>query len=163
MTHHRLNLQAAVRTFMETAGDRTDQFNARQITLYTGLQLEEMAEKLEAILAGAVSEDSRFELRRAISVLTELSEQFKKGIHLGDVLRGDRVALLDADIDLAWCSLGAAFSTSNDTDAAIGEVIRSNLDKFPGGVATRDVNGKILKPADWRGPQLELLVDAPTV
>lgn len=34
------------------------------------------------------------------------------------------------------------------------EVCRSNLDKFPGGVCTRNAKGKVQKPADWRPPDI---------
>ena len=40
---------ADVTKFTQIAGCTTDQFNVRQTALYIGLQLEEMAEKLEEI------------------------------------------------------------------------------------------------------------------
>lgn len=146
---------------MKEAGQTVDTFNARQATLYVGLQLEEMAEKLGVISGGAVSMADRHLLSSTASALRQLSDRFKVGFHMGDVLRSRRDALLDADIDLAWASLGAAFSTSSDTYGAIAEVARANLDKFVDGKALRDKQGKVMKPAGWRPPNLEPFVVPP--
>lgn len=155
------NITAAVGQFMEISGQTTNSLNAKQACLYTGLQLEEMAEKIEAIVVGAVTPSVRSYLEGLADTLIEASNQFKAGLHTGDILRGDREALLDADIDLAWVSLGAAFSLSRDVHGAIAEVTRANLSKFPSGVAKRDENGKVVKPVDWRGPDLSPFVEPP--
>jgi predicted HAD superfamily Cof-like phosphohydrolase len=151
----------AVRSFMATAGQSTDRFNARQATLYTGLQLEEMAEKLKVIAGGTVTPHAQTCLLRTVEALESLSTEFKQGFHTGDVMRADYAGLLDADIDLAWVSIGAALSTSTNTPAAVAEVSRSNHDKFPNGVVVRDENGKIAKPVSWLPPNLKLFVDPP--
>lgn len=148
------NLQQAVREFMTAGGMKTDEFDAGRACLYTGLQLEEAAEKLEAVSTGCVDAMVRDRLLFSARLLRQQSLEFKQGKHRGDILRADREALLDADIDLAWVSLGAAYSTSCNTAGAIAEVARANLDKFPGGVVTKDANGKISKPTGWRGPDL---------
>lgn len=152
------NLQQAVREFMTTGGMKTDEFDAGQACLYTGLQLEEMAEKLEAVATGCVDTLVRERLLFDAAVMRQHSLEFKQGKHRGNILRADREALLDADIDLAWVALGAAYSTSCNTAGAVAEVSRANLDKFPGGVVTKDDNGKISKPKDWRGPDLSSFV-----
>lgn len=149
-----MNLQRAVEMFMQAGEMSTSGFNAEQACLYTGLQLEEMAEKIEAVATGCISAVEQASLLNLVSVLTHFANQFKSGRHRGDILRADREALIDADIDLAWVSLGSSFSMADDTHGAIREVARANLDKFPDGVVLRDENGKIKKPDGWRGPDL---------
>lgn len=156
-----LSIQTAVRQFMELGGQRVNRFDAKQAALYTGLQLEELVEKLSVIKQGTVTLQDERTIEEAIEVMSRLADRFKAGLHMGDVLRSDRCELLDADIDLAWVSIGAAYSTSCDTEGAIAEVIRANMDKFPGGVVIRDENGKIRKPAAWRPPNLMPFVDQP--
>lgn len=151
-------LQQAVQEFMTCGGMKTDEFDAGQACLYTGLQLEETAEKLEAVLTGCIDPSVIATIDYHARMLRNLSVRFKQGLHRGDIMRANREALLDADIDLAWVALGAAYSTSCNTAGAIAEVARANLDKFPGGVVTKDVNGKISKPAGWRGPDLSPFV-----
>lgn len=149
-----MNLQQAVEMFMQAGEMSVNTFNAEQACLYTGLQLEEMAEKIEAVATGCISALEQASLLNLVSALTHFANQFKSGRHRGDILRADREALIDADIDLAWVSLGASFSMADDTHGAIREVARANLDKFPNGVVLRDENGKIKKPDGWRGPDL---------
>lgn len=155
---HETNLPQAVRDFMRAGEQTVDGFNATQATLYTGLQLEEMAEKLQAISTGCLTAAERTYLTDFASALMELSGEFKSGRHRGDIMRADREKLLDADIDLAWVSVGAAYSTSSNTSGAMGEVVRSNLDKVPGGVCRKDATGKIIKPFGWKGPNLSPFV-----
>jgi hypothetical protein len=66
----------AVRQFTEAVGCTTDQFNVRQIALYIGLQLEEMAEKLEACSGGMIPDNYFGEL---IKSLHDHSGMFKTG------------------------------------------------------------------------------------
>lgn len=136
---------ADVRRFTEAVGCTTDRFNARQTALYIGLQLEEMAEKLEACL-------------QAETLLTNeihnLSGMFKAGHMDHRVEAANRAAMLDADIDLAWVTIGSALSQGADVLGAMREVARANLDKFPGGVVTKDANGKVTKPDGWRAPDI---------
>lgn len=49
MSNNTETFVADVRRFTEAVGCTTDRFNVRQTALYIGLQLEEMAEKLEAM------------------------------------------------------------------------------------------------------------------
>lgn len=154
-----INLQQAVRNFMQIGGQSVDRFDAKQITLYTGLQLEELSEKLLAIKQGCINRADKDKFDYAIDVMCQLADELKAGLHMGDVVRGDRAGMLDADIDLAWVAIGGALSISTSAEAAAAEVIRANLDKFPGGVAIRDDNGKIQKPANWQAPQLSHLVE----
>lgn len=159
---------ADVRRFTEAVGCTTDRFNVRQTALYIGLQLEEMAEKLEAV--GFHRESI------ALTILKRLSGDFKEGAFDDGVLDGDRAAMLDADIDLAWVTVGAALSSGADVLGAMREVARANLDKLVEcdeqhlgidrpladcpkcagrlAYAVKDANGKVTKPDGWRAPDI---------
>lgn len=141
-----------VEKFMTIAGqlDKSRDFDVRQIALYIGLQLEEMAEKLEACGFNPASP--------AVHLLNYTSGEFKRGAFDHMVSRANREELLDADIDLAWVTIGSALSQGADVQGAAEEVSRANLAKFPNGIAIRDENGKVVKPAGWTGPNLKSFV-----
>lgn len=172
----------AVRQFTEAVGCTTDQFNVRQTALYIGLQLEEMAEKLEAM-----PHDKGGELWTTIYWLKTMSQKFKEGVADEQVARSDRAAMLDADIDLAWVTIGSALSQGADVEGAAGEVARANLSKLvkcpdcggngfitlghapddywqeqcdcgTGLIAIKDSNGKVKKPDGWTSPNIEPFV-----
>jgi predicted HAD superfamily Cof-like phosphohydrolase len=141
---------ADVTHFAELAGCTTDQFNVRQTALYIGLQCEELAEKLDAIFpCGAFISQ----------LMKDLSKAFKEGYYDDNVLNAERETILDADADLAWVTIGSMLSQGADVLGAMKEVERANLDKFPGGVVTKDGNGKVKKPEGWRGPDLSPYVN----
>lgn len=152
------NLPQAVRSFMNIAGQSVCGFKPRQATLYMGLQLEEMAEKLEAVAGGCVTMPEKARLLQVADTIRILSLEFKDGKHMGDIMRCKLSDLLDADIDLAWVSLGAAYSTSTDCSGAISEVAFANLAKFPGGKPLLDENGKVRKPDGWKPPDMSKFV-----
>lgn len=160
---------ADVRQFTEAVGCTADRFNVRQTALYVGLQLEEMAEKLDAMGMGG---DAR---NNPVKILHVLSGEFKRGLLDGYVEGADREAMLDADVDLAWVTIGSALSQGADVLGAMREVSRANLDKLvecvdcagfmapaddctkcngSGLVAIKDANGKVTKPAGWRAPDI---------
>ena len=128
----------------------------REAAFYTGMQCEELAEKLEAVFGPG---DYAAEL---IGALQATGELFKKGAydkHVGEALVARSHAMLDADCDLVWVSVGAAAAQGADVTGAYGEVNRANWDKFPGGAVTRDkTTGKVIKPEGWRGPRLHQFV-----
>jgi predicted HAD superfamily Cof-like phosphohydrolase len=140
---------ADVTKFEVIAGRTTDKFHVRQIAFQIGMQLEEMAEKLEAI----------FQVNQTMGDLRMMSGLFKDGTFDRLVKDADRKELLDADVDIAWVTNGSMLAQGADILGAIGEVTRANLDKFPGGVVTKDANGKIMKPENWRGPDLSPFVN----
>lgn len=154
-----LPLVGAVREFMRIGNQTTKNYNARQACLYTGLQFEELAEKVLVIADGCVTPDSRDHMRELHAVLKQAAKEFKAGLHEGDLLRCTHKDLIDADFDLAWVSIGALFSESVDAEGAIAHGTFTNHDKFRGGVATKDVQGKIQKPADWQRPDFEPYTD----
>lgn len=141
------DLVEAVEDFMKISGHLTDrkEFDVRQTALQIGFQLEEMAEKLDAAFGCRV---------HLTEMLMLCSQNFKEGHHDELVERADREAMLDADVDLAWVTIGSMLSQGANVLGAMNEVSRANLDKFPGGVVTKDANGKVKKPDGWRGPDL---------
>jgi hypothetical protein len=149
----------AVRGFMQIAGQTTDKFNARQACLYTGLELEEMAERIAVISQGCISPAKSLRMKDFADLLSQWAAEFKAGKHEGDILRCDHAQLIDGQFDGAWVSVAACFSTSLDAESAFRHGTFTNLDKFRGGVAIKDENGKVKKPADWKAPDFEPYVD----
>lgn len=150
---------AAVEGFMAIGGQTTDRFNARQACLYTGLQFEELAEKIEVITGGCVTKEARDHLNELANVLKEAAAEFKNGMHMGDMLRCEHDELIDADFDTAWVSIGAVLSESRHGLLAIAHGTYTNLAKFPNGKAERDENGKIKKPPGWKRPDFKPYLD----
>lgn len=162
----------AVRQFTEAVGCTTDQFNVRQTSLYIGLQLEEMKEKLEALGWNNVRHSGGF-YTDLMAALHKASCEFKDGTMDVAVEEAGRAAMLDADIDLAWVTIGSALSQGADVEGAAGEVARANMDKLhlchcedadftpckkcrdTGRYALKDENGKVKKPGGWVAPNIE--------
>lgn len=143
----------AVRQFMKIGGQTVGHFNVQQTLLYLGLMCEEMAETMEVVRDGGVDGINTQDLTELVGVLKRVGDGFKLGRHQGDLLRCNYEKLMDGMIDTAWVSMGAAWSFG-DCYGAFTEVIRANMNKFPDGVAVRDANGKIMKPACWREADL---------
>lgn len=151
-------MQHSVSQFMHQAGQRLGRFDAGKVSLYTGLQMEELAEKITAIAEGALTPSARASLMALATTLEGHADEFKAGVHTGDILRSDHAKLIDADFDLAWVSIGALSSTSTDSVGAIAHGTYTNLDKFRNG-CIKDANGKVQKPADWQPPNFEPYTD----
>jgi hypothetical protein len=151
-------LHQAVALFMTQADQSVNRFNARQACLYTGLQLEELGEKIEVIIGGCVTDAQRQHLAPLHSMLRHFAKEFRNGLHEGDMLRCNHAELIDADFDTAWVSLGALMSTSTNALGAIAHGSFTNLDKFRNG-CVKDANGKVQKPADWQAPDFEPFTD----
>lgn len=69
---------------------------------------------------------------------------------------GDKVACLDALIDIMVVTAGAVHSLGADGPAAWNEVMRTNfakIDRETGKVRKRE-DGKVLKPVGWTPPNL---------
>ena len=73
---------------------------------------------------------------------------------------GDRVAMLDALIDITVVTAGAMHSLGVDAPGAWKEVMHSNFAKVDPrtGKVTRREDGKILKPSGWEPPRLKSFV-----
>ncbi len=136
-------------------------FNADRVGFYTGMQLEEMAEKLKAIADGHVVSRDREALMFASMAMDLLGKEFKAGRHYGAVLRADREELLDGDIDVLVVSAGSLIYQTPNFAGAVECVLGKNDEKIPNGKATHDVNGKLLKPAGWTPPDLSPFICQP--
>lgn len=162
MSENRLSnlpLVEAVTQFMAQCGQRTtNNFDPRLACLYTGLQLEELAEKIEVIAGGTVSSTERLPLAHLRDLLVLFANRFKSGHHMGDILRCNHADYLDADFDLAWVSVGSAHAASADVHKAFEHGTFTNMDKLRDG-CVKDENGKLVKPADWQKPDFEPYTD----
>lgn len=135
---------ATVIKFNVDAGNSADKLNVRMSALYAGLQVEELAEKLEAIGLVAIAK-----------VFDDVATTLKRGDHDVTVAAAladpdKRVAMLDADCDLMVVSVGASIAQGADFPGAIREVCMSNDSKrnSAGGFDV-DANGKIKKGAGY--------------
>ena len=167
-----------VRQFTEAVGCTTDRYNVRQTALYIGLQTEELCEKIDALIYGISLEPDAevagvMRLMHLRDVLHDVSQGMKAGEFDKAVELADRADMLDADIDLAWVTIGSALSQGADVEGAAGEVTRANMDKLhlchcedadftpckkchdTGRYAIKDENGKVKKPSGWVAPNIE--------
>jgi predicted HAD superfamily Cof-like phosphohydrolase len=132
----------------------TGEPNIRQAAFYFGMQLEEMAEKVEAVFGQSLT---------FMGQMVALADALKTGA-MDDVvekaLRTNAKNILDGDIDTLWVSIGAAAAAGSDVLGAYNEVATTNEAKrFPDGTYHRhEVTGKVLKPAGWQEPQLNKFV-----
>lgn len=141
--YRNLGVLRAVERFMLASYHPTYFFYAGQTALYTGMQFEELAEKMEVL-----------QLPDIADTLRSIADKFKNG-HLDSCFdKADRADMLDADIDLAWVTFGSAFSQGADVYGAFAEVARANLSKIVDGVVRKDSNGKVMKPDGWKPPDL---------
>lgn len=75
----------------------------------------------------------------------------------------DEVEQLDALIDILVVTIGAINSMGADGEGAWNEVMRTNfakIDPITGKVRKRE-DGKVLKPDDWKAPELEQYLARP--
>jgi predicted HAD superfamily Cof-like phosphohydrolase len=130
------------------------EINARRAAFQIGMQLEELSEKISSICRHGPER-----LGFCSEGLSQYADEFKRG----DYDEAVRLALndadnaeefLDADIDLLWVTAGSLAAQGAKGDEAWAEVDAANWRKFPGGVATLDANGKVVKPAGWVPPDL---------
>jgi NTP pyrophosphatase (non-canonical NTP hydrolase) len=87
-----------------------------------------------------------------LDLISEETEELKEAIWAGD-----EVEQLDALIDILVVTIGAINSFGADGQAAWDEVMKTNfakIDPETGKVRKRD-DGKVLKPDDWKAPELE--------
>jgi predicted HAD superfamily Cof-like phosphohydrolase len=69
----------------------------------------------------------------------------------------DRVEILDALIDIIVVTVGAINSMGANGEAAWDEVMRTNFAKIDSetGKVKKRADGKVLKPQDWKAPNLK--------
>lgn len=153
------NFVAEVVEFNRLAGG-TGEFDARKVALYVGLQLEEMAEKIESI------PNPRNELGKLCTALEYHATLFKSGKFdalVEQMTHEQRVEALDADIDLAVVALGGACALGAEVEMAANEVMGSNMSKCvedENGNMTllKDENGKVVKSKNYFAPNLKHFV-----
>ena len=151
-----INLAETVHEFMRIGGQTVDTPDARQASLYLGLQMEELAEKLDALISVDAFEHSV--LATLSRTLKFTAQRAKDGgyMHLFSTMFREcpeaHEQCVDADIDLAWTALGGLMCSARRPFDAINEAARANMDKYVDGVAMRDANGKIQKPTGWVAP-----------
>lgn len=136
-------------------------FDAERVCFYIGMQLEEQAEMIEAVIQGCVEEEQRKTLRQLWGTLESFGKAFKAGNFQGAVLRADREELLDGTIDVAVVTIGALIYQTPQFVEALAAVLTANAKKFPNRDVLRDGNGKIMKPVGWKAPDLAPFVDRP--
>lgn len=145
----------SITQFNKLAGNTNTEFNPRQIAMYTGLQLEELAEKIDTIAAGTHDGEAKHTLQSIASYLDDWGRDFKSGFYDFEVATADPHKLLDDDVDQFVVTVGSLLSQGADINGAINEVNRANMAKvWPDGTMHRDANGKIVKPEGWTPPDL---------
>lgn len=91
---------------------------------------------------------------------TSNEQLYLEGFATSPKLETDLVELADGCCDAIYVCMGTLIQLFG-VDCAMDlwdEVHRSNMDKFPNGVITRDDNGKIKKPENWTPPNLEKIL-----
>lgn len=145
-----LDFIEGVLRFNRAAGRTEHAWNSRAIGLHLGLQMEELAEKLDAILKAVPAADLQW-LR---AHLDSYGTSFKRGDYDHQIEWADREDFLDADIDIAVVTIGSMQAQGAQVQAACAEVNRANLAKLVGGKALMNENNKIIKPEGWTPPDL---------
>lgn len=137
--------------------DHKNEFDPRKVALYISLQLEELAEKIEAI--GERETPKNKEIKYLLTAMKTFSQSFRHGHFDDEVAQIDKTKALDADIDLAVVALGGAYCLGADVNGACHEVADSNLSKFElkdGEYKVyKDSSGKVAKSPSYRPPKLE--------
>ena len=150
------NFVQEVVEFNRLAGGQ-DTFNPRMVALYVGLQLEEMAEKIESI---PDPYEKLGKLRVALEYHSKLFKEGKFDELVEKMEHKHRVEALDADIDLAVVALGGACAIGAEVEPAANEVMSSNMSKCmpddDGNLyMAKDANGKVIKGKNFFKPNLK--------
>lgn len=132
--------------------------DVRQSGFYIGMQVEELAEKLECVLGVN---------HHMVKEMHALGNAFKQGNWDDRVLSAFTAGLakdmLDADMDLLWVSIGAARAQGADVTGAYSAVSDANWDKRDP-VSLKFLRapdtGKVVKRKGWRAPDLNPFVHA---
>lgn len=140
-----------VTAMMVCAQHTQDVFHVRQAAMYMGLQFEELAEKVDVLFPPHPALGYR---NGTAAVLEAFGTELKRGVYDHLFMTCDRKKMLDADADIAVVTIGAMRSQGANVQGALNEVTKKNLEKFPGGKAILNENGKIVKPQGWVAPDL---------
>lgn len=122
--------------------------NKRWTAFYLGMQLEELAEKLdvipELVFLGERMHDAAKRLRKA---------EYDDAVWTAFL--ANPKAFLDSDGDLVWVTIGAAEAAGANLDGAYARIDDANWRKqFDDGTFHLDKDGKVLKPEGWEPPDL---------
>lgn len=144
-----LDIIARVNKWNIDAGRTHNVFNVRQMAFYTGMQCEELGEKLDALgLAGIAN------------YLHLVGNELKEGTWDNYLQREcespeAREAILDADCDITVVTIGSAQGQGANFHGAMAAVINANERKRqPDGKLLKNEHGKIQKPEGWTPPDL---------
>lgn len=138
-----------------TAKQQTEELkpNPAQVAFYFGMQLEELAEKLELVSPN----DAKW--------LHGLAKGYKAGMADGMIataLTNPAVAkaFLDADVDSVWVTIGSARAQGADLAGAYDAVRTANWNKrWPDGEFHLDPKTrKVMKPEGWSAADLTRFV-----
>lgn len=122
--------------------------NKRWLAFYLGMQLEELAEKLDTIP----------EMVFLATRMHESAKLMRRGTYddaVFEAFQANPKAFLDSDGDLIWVTIGGAVAAGADLERAYAKINFANWDKeFPEGGFRLDDTGKVLKRDGWEPPDL---------
>jgi predicted HAD superfamily Cof-like phosphohydrolase len=149
-----------VRKFNLAAGRTEGKFDPRMVAFHIGMQLEELAEVLRALLRDGdeAHELHTWKVRQLEKTMDAIGGEFKRGFYDEAARTADRLELLDGCVDVMVVSIGNVMSQGADIEGACDEVNRANLSKLVDGRVIKDENGKILKPSGWIAPNMHPFV-----
>lgn len=132
-----------VKHFMELAGQKV----RTEPTVLTDMEKWQRFEYLNEEFS---------EMKKALAALKKATEYNDK-----NAIRDALTELFDAYLDIVYIALGSAHACGFPVNEGWDRVHASNIAKFPGGVAVRDENNKVVKPAGWTPPDLRGLMFPP--
>lgn len=129
-----------------------------QVCFYLGMQLEELAEKLQALRPDS----------EVAALMQKLGGLFQAQDH--DVIQDISARLadpavaadfLDGDLDTLWVTVGAIRALGTDPEKAYEALLASNYGKrWTDGTFHVDDNGRVQKPPEWRKPNFAGFIHA---
>lgn len=125
--------------------------DVRKTAFYTGMQLEEMSEKLDVFFPDG---------NPFVDQLKAYATQFKDGafdvaVQTAMMSPAKCKELLDCDVDVLWVTIGHARAMGSDINTGYKKVIGANYAKrFEDGTFHLAPNGKVLKPEGWKPADL---------
>jgi len=92
-----------------------------------------------------------------VDLIYEESEEFADAVYEDDECKLEWDKAIDALADLLYVTYGAASTMGIDIEPFFEEVHRANMEKVGGPVRE---DGKILKPPNWKEPDIKGILDA---
>ena len=152
------HLMEDVRAFHEAAGhpirSKPAMVPRSRLLLRANLIGEEYFEMLEAMFL--LSPETRIRLE---DMRQELNGLLKAHAEAPSPLDTKALAgTADALVDMAYFIVGTALERGLPLDKVWEAVQTANMAKFPGGVALRREDGKIIKPEGWQPPDVAAII-----